>query len=110
MVVDQMLRTTIGVSNTEDLIIEAIRDLVKDEIKRQIKQKIEENPQLKAELKEAVKEFLDAKMREAYALVKMAKCSAELGVKFVPEDMKAKLTHEVAELIEKEVAQVIEKM
>ena len=28
MVVDQMLKNTIGVANTEDLIIEAVRDLV----------------------------------------------------------------------------------
>lgn len=110
MVVDQMLKSTIGVTNTEDLIIEAMRDLVKDEIKKQIKQKLEENPKLKAEMRQAVKDFLDAKMREGYALVKMAKCSAELGIKFVPEDMKAKLSQDVAEFIEREVTQVMEKM
>jgi len=110
MVVDQMLRSTIGVANTEDLIIEAVRDLVKDEIKKQIRQKIDEDPALKAEMKQAVKDFLDAKMRETYAVFKLTKCSAELGIKFVPADMKAQLSKDVAEFIEKEVTQVMEKM
>jgi hypothetical protein len=110
MVVDQMLKNTIGVANTEDLIIEAIRDLVKDEIKNQIRQKVNEDPQLKAEMKQAVKDFLDAKMREGYAIFKLTKCTAELGIRFVPEDMKSQLSKDVAEFIEKEVSQVIEKM
>ncbi len=110
MVVDQMLKSTIGVANTEDLIIEAVRDLVKDEIKSQIRQKINEDPQLKAEMKQAVKDFLDAKMREGYALFKLTKCTAELGMRIVPEDMKSQLSKDVAEFIEKEVSQVIEKM
>jgi adenosyl cobinamide kinase/adenosyl cobinamide phosphate guanylyltransferase len=110
MVIDQMLKNTIGVANTEDLIIEAVRDLVKDEIKKQIKQKINEDPQLKAEMKQVVKDFLDAKMREGYAVVRMAKCSTELGLKFVPEEMKAQLSKDMAEFIEKEVSQVIEKL
>jgi len=110
MVVDQMLKSTIGVANTEDLIIEAMRDLVKDEIKKQIKEKINEDPQLKAEMKQAVKDFLDAKMREGYAVLKLTKCTAELGMRFIPEDMKAQLSKDVAEFLEKEVSQVIEKM
>jgi uncharacterized protein YicC (UPF0701 family) len=110
MVVDEMLKSTIGAANAEDLIIEAMRDLVKDEIKKQIRQKIEENPEIKSEMKQAVKEFLDAKMREGYALFKMAKCTTELGIQFVPPDMKAKLSKDVAEFIEKEVTQVLERM
>ena len=105
-----MLKRTIGVANAEDLIIEAMRDLIRDEIKKQIRQKIEENPEIKAEMKQAVKEFLDAKMREGYALFKMAKCGTELGIQFVPSDMRAKLSRDVAEFIEKEVSQVMERM
>jgi adenosyl cobinamide kinase/adenosyl cobinamide phosphate guanylyltransferase len=110
MVIDQMLKSTIGVANTEDLIIEAVRDLVKDEIKHQIKLKIDEDPQLKAEMKQAVRDFLDAKMREGYAIFKLTKCTAELGMRIVPDDMKAQLSKDVAEFIEKEVSQVIEKI
>ena len=49
MVMDQMLKSTIGVTNTEDLIIEALRDLVKDEIKNYVRQKVDGNPEIKEE-------------------------------------------------------------
>ena len=34
--------------STEDLVIEAFRDLVKDELKSHIRSKVEEDPELKA--------------------------------------------------------------
>ncbi len=110
MVMDQMLKNTIGVTNTEDLIIEALRDLVKDEIKNYVRQKINENPEIKRELKEAVAEFIDAKMRETYSVIKMGKCVAELGIQIVPAEMKEKLGKDVASLIEKEISGVLDKV
>lgn len=110
MVMDNMLKSTIGVSNTEDLVIEALRDLVKDEIKKYVRQKIDENPEIKREMKEAVSDFLDAKMRETYAVIKLGKCVAELGIQIVPAEMREKLGKDVATLIEKEMSQVFEKM
>jgi hypothetical protein len=110
MVMDAMLRSTLGVTNAEDLIIEAVRDLVKDEIKKYVRQKIDENPDIKAEMKMAVAEFIDAKMRETYAVIKLGKCTAELGIKIVPGEMKEKLGKDLASFIEKEMSSVIEKM
>jgi hypothetical protein len=110
MVIDEMLKNTIGVGSTEDLIIEAMRDLVKDEIKKYIRQKIDENPEIKAEMKEAIKLYIDAKTREAYSLVKLGKCTAELGIQIVPIEMKEKLGKDISNLIEKEISQVFEKM
>jgi adenosyl cobinamide kinase/adenosyl cobinamide phosphate guanylyltransferase len=110
MVMDQMLKSTIGVTNTEDLIIEALRDLVKDEIKHYVRQKINENPEIKQELKEAVADFIDAKMRETYAIIKMGKCVAELGIQIVPAEMKEKLGKDVASLLEKEMSGVLDKI
>jgi adenosyl cobinamide kinase/adenosyl cobinamide phosphate guanylyltransferase len=107
---DNMLKSTIGVSNTEDLVIEALRDLVKDEIKKYVRQKIDENPEIKAEMKEAIKLYIDAKTREAYSLMKLGKCTAELGIQIVPIEMKEKLGRDISNLIEKEISQVFEKM
>ena len=39
--------------STEDLVIEAFRDLVKDELKSHIRNKVEADPELKAEIKSA---------------------------------------------------------
>lgn len=110
MVMDQMLKNTIGVTNTEDLIVEALRDLVKDEIKNYVRQKINDNPEIKKELKQAVADFIDAKMRETYAVVTMGKCVAELGIQIVPSDMKEKLGKDVASLLEKEMSGVLDKI
>ena len=44
--------------STEDLVIEAFRDLVKDELKGHIRAKVEADPELKAEIKEAVAYYL----------------------------------------------------
>jgi adenosyl cobinamide kinase/adenosyl cobinamide phosphate guanylyltransferase len=110
MVMDTMLKSTIGVSNTEDLIIEAVRDLIKDEIKKYVRQKIDENPAIKKEMKEAVAEFIDAKGREAYAIIKLGKCAAELGIQVVPPEMKEKLGKDLASLVEREMSQVFDKM
>ena len=36
---------------TEDLVLEAMRDLVKDELKNYIRSRIDDNPELKADIK-----------------------------------------------------------
>lgn len=110
MVIDEVLKNTIGVESTEDLIIEAVRDLAKDEVKKYIRQKIDDNPEVKAEMKEAIKLYIDAKTREAYAIIKLGKCMAELGLQVVPPEMRDKMGKDMAGLIEKEVSQVLEKM
>ena len=40
--------------STEDLVIEAFRDLVKDELKTHIRNKVDSDPELKSEIKDAV--------------------------------------------------------
>lgn len=82
--IDSLLKGTRDIIHTEDLAIEAVRDLVKDEIKKYIKEKLNANPALKKELKAAVKDLLEAKIKEAFALVKVGKCAAKLGLELVP--------------------------
>lgn len=105
-----LLRSQLGVIHSEDLLVEALRDLVKDEIKRYVRQKLDENPELKQEIKQAVGEFISAKMNETYALLKLTKCGAELGLTMIPKDLREKVGKDIASLLEKEVSQVIEKM
>ena len=47
--------------STEDLVIEAFRDLVKDELKSHIRNKVEADPELKQEIKEAVSYYFPVK-------------------------------------------------
>jgi adenosyl cobinamide kinase/adenosyl cobinamide phosphate guanylyltransferase len=105
-----MVRSQLGMFRSEDMLVEALRDMVKDEIKRYVRQKLDENPELKKEIKQAVGEFVSAKMSETYAILKLTKCGAELGLTMIPKDLREKLGKDIASLLEKEVSQVIDKM
>ncbi|MDD1767133.1 MAG: hypothetical protein LUQ27_01010 [Methanomassiliicoccales archaeon] len=105
-----IVRSQLEVFRTEDLLVEALRDMVKDEIKRHVRQKLDENPQLRKEIKAAIGELVVAKINETYALLKLTKCGAELGLTMIPKDLREKIGKDLASLLEKEVSQVIEKM
>jgi adenosyl cobinamide kinase/adenosyl cobinamide phosphate guanylyltransferase len=107
---ENALKSAVESMHAEDLLVEAMRDMVKDEIKHYVRQKLEENPQIKAEVKAAVRDLIDAKVREAYALVRLAKSGAELGLEIVPPEMKERLSKDIAALIEKEMSSVMDKM
>lgn len=108
-ILEPFIKASGGVLRTEDIVIEAARDLIKDEIKRYIRAKIEANPDLKAEVKDAVSDFLEAKVKEGYALVKLAKCGAKLGLELVPEKLRAEMAREIVSIFEKEIGAVIDK-
>ena len=108
-VVEKLLRDTIGAVHTEDLLVDALRDLVKDEVKSYVRARLDANPELKAEIRAAVKDLLEAKIREGYAFVKIAKAGAKLGLELVPAEMRTEVTRELARMIEKEVASLMER-
>jgi len=107
--VEKVLRDTVGAVHTEDLFVEAVRDLVKDEVKSYIRARLDANPELKAEIREAVKDLLTAKIHEAYAFAKLAKAGVKLGLELVPPDMRAEVTREIAKIIEQEVGALMER-
>ena len=107
-IVEKLLKDTMGAVHTEDLLVEALRDLVKDEVKAYIRARLDANPELKGEIREAVRDLMEAKLREAYAFVKLAKAGAKLGLELVPPTMRAEVTKELARIIEKEVGAILE--
>jgi ketopantoate reductase len=107
---ENVIRQALSSVQTEDLLMEAVRDMIKDEIKRHIRNKLNEDPELKREIKEAVKELMDAKAREYYALARLAKNGAELALDMMPPEMRERLTRDIAKLLEKEIDHVFEKM
>jgi len=108
--VDTVLRGTRSFTKTEDLLLDAIQDLVKDEIKSYIRKKLDSNPKLKEEFRQAVEELMEAKLREGYALLKIGKASAKLGLDLVPPHLRGELAKEFAAIFEKELAGIIEKV
>lgn len=93
----------------EDLAMEAARELIKDEIKRVIRSKLDEHPELRDEIKESINMYLEAKARQAFALVKLTKCGAKLGLELIPPGLKADLTREVVSIFQEEISQMIAK-
>jgi adenosyl cobinamide kinase/adenosyl cobinamide phosphate guanylyltransferase len=108
--VENAIRQALSSIQTEDLLVEAMRDLVKDEIKKYIRAKLDDNPEIKRQMNEAVRELMDAKAREYYALARLAKNGVELGMEMMPPEMRERLSRDIASLIEKEMNHVFEKM
>ncbi len=107
-VVSSVIKSTRQMLSSETLLIEAMQDLVKDELKRMMKEKLESSPELKKELKTAVQELLEAKVHEAYALLKVGKVGAKLGIELVPPELRKEIGKEIASLFEKEVSKMLE--
>lgn len=90
----------------EDILIEAARDLVREEIKEHIREKLDANPELKKEFKDAIGMFFEAKLKEAFANIKLVKAGAKLALEIIPENMKASMSKE----LEQEINKILEKM
>jgi hypothetical protein len=105
-----IIKDPMSALKVEDLVVEAARDLVKDEIKRYIRKKLEEDPKLKNDVRIAIAELMDAKAREAYAMVKLGKCGVNLGIALVPPDLKERMDRDIAGLLEREMGQVVSRI
>jgi hypothetical protein len=106
--IGQVLRSTKTMLSSETLLIEAIQDLVRDEVKRSIREKLDANPELRKELKGAVQDLMEAKIHEAYALLKITKVGAKIGIELVPPKLRKEMGQELVSMFEKEVNKMLE--
>lgn len=105
--ISQMLKNKIpDIIGGEELVLEAGREMIKEELKEHIRKKLEADPALKKEIKDAIGMYFEAKVKEVYANVKLAKASAKLGIDLLPEHMRKDISREV----EKELVTVVDKM
>jgi len=101
-----ILEQSLGeILNVEALLFEVFRDMLKEEIKTFVLARLEKDPELKAEIKKATSMYFEAKVREMYAGILLAKSSAKLGYELVPENLKKDLRAE----IESEMGKIIER-
>ncbi len=108
-IIELALKQTRGLLQPEDIVVEAVRDMVKDEIKRYVRDKLEARPELKEEMKVAVSDLMEAKIKEATAMVKMAKAGAKLGLELVPPHLREEVTKDLISVFEKEINVLMEK-
>ena len=114
MAIERLLTGNIGAQvkelmATEDIVIEAVRDLVKDEIKSYIRQKVDADEELKDEQKEAISYYFNAKARSVYAEMKASRAAARLGLRILPDDLQGEVGEALVGLFEKELGNLLEK-
>ncbi|MGC9060032.1 MAG: hypothetical protein ACP5JR_02180 [Thermoplasmata archaeon] len=107
--VRKMLSITKEVLNPEDFIVDATKDLIKEEIKDYLKNKLNENPEIKKEFREAIAILIEARMREMYAIAKIGKCTAKLGLAAMPPEMKEEMVKSFVALFEKELNEILDR-
>lgn len=108
-VLSSVLKGTLGIVHTEDLLLEAVQDLVREEVKGYIRQRLEDRPALKEEMKAGVAALIEAKVREASALLLIAKSAAKLGVELVPAPLRKEVAKELVDALEKEITTILER-
>jgi hypothetical protein len=107
---DSLIKPILGgslkdVLGGEEIIVEVARELVKDEIKRIILQKLEASPELRQEFRDAIGMYFEAKIKEAYAGIKLAKSSAKLGLDLIPDHLRDQMSKE----LQQELIKLVEK-
>jgi len=107
--IEDMLSESTEMLHTENLVVEALRDMVKDEVKKYIRKRLDENPELKNEMKAAVEELMEAKIKEGYALMKLAKAGVKLGMELVPPKMREEFSKDLVSIIQKEIGGFMER-
>lgn len=107
--VEKALSETTDMIRAETLVFDAVRDLVRDEVKKYIVGKLDENPELKKEIKAAVQDLMEAKIREGYAMVKLAKAGAKLGLELVPDKMRDEFMRDFVLMFQKEIGEILDK-
>ncbi len=104
-----MIKEVVTGMGAENIMLDTVQDLVKDEMKKYIRQKLDERPELKNEIKHAVEEYLEARIKEWAAALKLAKASAKLGLDIIPERLRAELSKEFIGMFEKELSEILKR-
>jgi len=107
-IINSVMKSTRTMLSSETILVDAIQDLVKDEVKKAIREKLEANPEIKKELKAAVRDLMEAKIHEAYAILKIGKAGAKLGIEMVPPELRKEIGKEIVSMFEKEFGKMLD--
>lgn len=93
----------------EELLTNAAQSLLEDEMKKHIRKVLDANPEIKRELKKAMEEYLEARMKQLAAQVKIMGLTAKLGVLMIPDHVRKEFSEEMLSLFEKDLATILDK-
>ena len=77
-----------------------------DSVKDRLREKLDNDPELKQEFKDAIGMYFEAKVKEMYANIKLAKASAKLGIDLMPEPLKDDFTRD----LQKELGSIVDRI
>ncbi len=92
---------------SEEMYMEAVRDIVKDLIKEYVRKKLNEDPELKKELARIIEGYLEAKIKEYDSMAKMAKITAKIGFMSAPQSVRDTATKDIVDTFRKEIEEII---
>ncbi len=106
---DKLIKKSEELLPSEELFMEAVREMMKDQIKNYLKQKMNENPKIRDAIREAMLDYVAAKVKESEAIAKLVKAYAQLGIMTLPSDMKSEIISTLYSTFKDEIDEVIEK-
>ncbi len=106
---EELIKESEKILPSEDLLIEAVREIMKDEIKEYIREKMKQNPKIKEEIREAMLLYLSAKVKELEAATLMSKALGELGIISLPPEVRKELISNMYKMFQKEIDEMLEK-
>ncbi len=107
-IIRDIMKNTGSTIQIENLMMESFREVLKDEIKNRMQESLERNPEIKKEISEAIDILMEARLKEALALMKLAKASTKLGVESTPPDVRKEMIKSFTALFEKELGELLE--
>ncbi len=105
----EVMKTTGSALQIENIMMESFRDLLKDQIKEKMRETLEKNPEIKKEIGEAVETLIEARLKEAYALIKLAKASSKLGLEVAPSGIRDDMIKSFTSLFENELMELMKR-
>ena len=105
----EIMKATGSTIKIENIMMESFRDLLKEQIKDKLKETLDNNPELKKEMGEAIEMLIEARLKEAYALMKLTKASAKLGIESAPPKIRDEMIKAFTSLFEKELIEIMDK-
>ncbi|MEM3851964.1 MAG: hypothetical protein QXP70_03090 [Methanomassiliicoccales archaeon] len=109
-ILSRLKKESYNLVDTEALFVQAVQDIIRGEIKRRLQERIDKEPALKNEIKAAVSELIEARVKQAAAMMRLAKIAARIGLELLPDDLKEEVTKEFTSVLEREISELFQRI
>ncbi|KJE48913.1 MULTISPECIES: hypothetical protein [Acidiplasma] len=107
--IDNYIKSILETAPSEEMYIEAVRDVFKDLIKEYIRKKINEDEDLKRQIEDVLEEFMEARIKQYDSMAKMAKITAKIGILSAPKNIKDEAINDFLNTFKNEIDEIIKR-